>query len=165
MILRGENFHLFVGGKSIGFSTNSTIEISANTLSVSSKDSGAGAWDANEISTLNWNASSENLIGNPYEGTSYDELVELMIKREPVEIIFGLKSVVTSATDAFEVPTGGWTPKANSGYRGSAYITSISLNTPNAESATMSVSLTGTGPLTKIGNAVAKANVAAPAKA
>lgn len=140
----------FVGGKSIAFATSHTLEVSGETTDVSTKDNGGGEWATSEMGLLSWTCSSENLVGDPRSGLGYDELFDLMIKKEPVELVFALKSTVAAGGTAYEVPANGWTAKTNDGHKGKAYITSLSLNAPNGENSTMSVQFTGTSALTKV---------------
>ena len=62
-IMRGSDLMLFVeiGGKleSIAFATNHTIQISADTTEISSKD-GSGKWQDSQINQMSWTMSTEN---------------------------------------------------------------------------------------------------------
>lgn len=151
-IIKGESLMLYIGGKSIAFATSHTLELSLDTREISTKDNG-GKWSEVEAGIISWTMQSENLVGNPGEGKGYDDLVDAMIARVPVDVVFGLEGDSTNFDDGKldAVPTGGWKPKANSGRKGKALITSVSLNAPNAEYATMSISLTGVGALEKVG--------------
>lgn len=149
MIIKGQNLMCFVGGKSIAFATSHTLEISGETVDVSTKDNGGGEWATSEMGLLSWTVSSENFIGDPRKGLGYDELFDMMINKEPIDLVFGYKSTLSAAGDAYEVPESGWTAKPSDGYKGKAFITSLSLNAPNGENSTMSVSFTGTSALVK----------------
>lgn len=150
--IKGQDMMLFVGSgttlKSIALATSHTLEITADTLEVSTKDLG-GIWNHAMANNLSWTASSENLISTDSEGNGYTDLMDMMIKRQEVTCIFALEGNSTdfegNKKDA--VPTGGWTPKANNGYTGKAIVTSVSLNAANGEFATMSVQLQGVGEL------------------
>jgi hypothetical protein len=147
-VIKGGDLMVFLGGTSIAFATNHTLSISGETKETTSKDSG-GKWATSELNLLSWTANSENLYADSGAGKTYDDLFDLMIKREPVELIFGPEG--NSTTDKLdEVPTGGWTPKANSGYKGNALITSLEKNAQNGENATFTVEFTGVGALTKV---------------
>lgn len=150
MIIKGQNLMAFVGGKSVAFATNHTLEISGETVSTSTKDNGGGEWETSEMGLLSWTCSSENLVGDPRSGLGYDELFDMMVKKQPVDLVFALKSTVASAGEYYEAPTAGWTAKTNDGHKGKAYITSLTLNAPNGENSTMSVTFTGCGALTKV---------------
>lgn len=150
MIIKGQNLMCFVGGKSIAFATTHTLEVSGETIDISTKDNGGGEWATSEMGLLSWTASSENLIGDPRSGLGYDELFDIMVKKQPIDLVFGYKSTISASGEAYEVPEGGWTAKTNDGYKGQAFITSLSLNAPNGENSTMSVSFTGTSALVKL---------------
>lgn len=156
MIIKGQNLMCFIDGKSIAFATSHTLEISGETVDVSTKDNGGGEWATSEMGLLSWTASSENLIGDPRKGLGYDELFDMMIKKQPIDLVFGYKSTLSAAGDAYEAPETGWTAKTSDGYKGQAFITSLSLNASNGENSTMSVSFTGTSALVKQNTAPAR---------
>lgn len=135
---------LFLAGKSIAFATSHTLEISAETSDTSNKDEGGGDWASSEISKLSWSASSENLFTTNGNGASYDTLFDYMVKKTPIDAVFGLKSEATT-----DVPTEGWTAATTGVYTGKVVITSLSLNAPNGEYATYSAQFTGVGELKK----------------
>ena len=135
---------LFLGGKSIAYATSHTLEISAETADTSNKDEGGGDWANSEISKLSWTASSENLFSADGKGASYDTLFDYMVKKTPIDAVFGLKKET-----AVDVPTTGWTAATTGVYAGKVVITSLSLNAPNGEYATYSVQFTGVGELKK----------------
>lgn len=150
MVIKGQNLMAFVGGKSIAFATSHTLNVTGQTISTSTKDNGGGEWETSEMGLLNWECTSENLVGDPRAGLGYDELLDMMIKKQPVDLVFALKSTVSASGDYYEAPTAGWTAKAKDGHKGKAFITSLSLNAPNGENSTMSVTFTGCGALTKV---------------
>lgn len=149
-VIKGGDMMLFVGGKSIGYATNHTLSISADTKETSTKDSG-GKWQTSEVGILSWTASSENLMSNSQEGVGYKELVNYMINRTPVQGVFALEGNSTNLETAKldNVPTGGWTPKNTNTLSGEMIITSVELNAPNGENATFTVNFTGNGALTQ----------------
>lgn len=149
--IKGGALMAFVGGKSTACATSHTLSINLETKETSSKDSGGG-WGTSEAGILSWSAKSENIASAGDKGLTYDDLVDLMVAREPVDLIFGPKSET-----AEDVPEGGWTPLAGKGRKGKAYITSVEENAPNGENATFTVDFTGTGPLEKIEAAPAQA--------
>lgn len=150
-VIKGGDLMLFVKNQSIGFATNHTLNITAETKETSSKDSG-GKWQTSEVGVLSWSCSSENLYSNDQEGIGYDKLVEYMIAREPITGVFALEGNSTDLTknklDA--VPENGWTAKASNGYTGQMVITNIDLNAPNGDNATFKVDFTGVGALTPV---------------
>lgn len=156
MIIKGQNLMCFVGGKSIAFATSHTLEISGETTDCSTKDNGGGEWATSEMGLLSWTCSSENLVGDPRCGLGYDELFDMMVKKQAVDLVFASKSTISASGEAYEAPENGWTAKTSDGHKGKAFITSLSLNAPNGENTTMSVSFTGVGALTKVGTTAAK---------
>lgn len=157
MTLKGENLMLFCSGKSVAYATSHTLDVSVDTKEVSTKDNG-GKWQESEAGIISWTMSTENLVGNPGEGVNYDELLDYMIARQPLDVVFALEGNSTDFNEGKldKVPTGGWTAKAKNGRKGKAIITSLSVNAPNGEYATMSATFTGVGALEKV-DTVAKA--------
>lgn len=151
-VIKGSDLMLFTkldtGLTAIAYATNHTLELQADELETSSKDS--GKWKEKQITKLGWSATSENLVSGIGADDAYGLLVEKWIAREPIDVHMTL---ATNADGGAGAPEGGWTPDATKGYKGKALITSISLNAPDAQNATMSVSLSGTGKLEK-GSAV-----------
>lgn len=143
-VILGGDMMLFVKGKSIAMATNHTLSISAETKETSSKDSG-GKWQTSEVGILSWTVSSENIYSAGEDGTGYDELFDLMVKREKITGVFSLKK-----EDQDSVPEGGWTAKGGEGYTGEVIITSLELNAPNGENATFTCEFTGVGELKKV---------------
>lgn len=148
-IIKGGDMMLFVGGKSIGYATNHTLSINADTKETSTKDSG-GKWQTSEVGVLSWTATSENLMSNDQQGVGYQQLVDYMIARTEITGVFTLEgnstNLDTSKLD--NVPTGGWTPDSDTPtLTGQMIITSVELNAPNGENATFTVNFTGTGSL------------------
>lgn len=144
-IVRGSDLMLFYNGKSLAFATNHQLSLSGEAKETSSKDS--GQWTSKMIGKLSWSITSDNL----FTETDYDSMVDLWIARTPIEVIFTVKgNSETNNEDGTVVPTGGWTPKAASGYKGKVVITGITANAPDNENATYSITLEGAGALTKI---------------
>lgn len=172
MTLNGSDLMLFVerNGKkqSIAYATSHSLEINADTKDISTKDNGNGVWQNAEVGMLSWSTSSDNLccLDDPH-GLGYNDLVEIMLKREPIEIVFALQSSITDYTDKidkeFEVPADGWKYDATNNYHGKAVITSLSLTAQNGEKANYTVQLQGAGALLKAGAGI-KASTT-PAKA
>ena len=142
--IKGQELMLFLAGKSIAFATSHTLEISAETSDTSNKDEGGGDWASSEVSKFSWTASSENLFTTNGNGARYDTLFDYMVKKTPIDAVFGLKSEATT-----DVPSEGWTAATTGVYTGKVVITSLSLNAPNGEYATYSVQFTGVGELKK----------------
>ena len=131
---------VFVGGKALALATSCKLSISAETIDTQSKDS--GIWTEKDIKKLSWNGSSENLFSADDKVNGYDVLLDLMLKRKPIEAKFGIPANV----DSDEVPSSGWTLPAAS-YSGNVLITNLELNAPDGDKATFSATFEGTGKL------------------
>lgn len=157
MIVKGGDLMLFVDKTvgdttkkvSIGYATSHSLSISADTKETSTKDSG-GKWQTSEVGIISWTASSENLYATDAKGAGYSDLFDAMVTRKEIDAIFALEgnsSDLEAGKKDDNAPAGGWTPKANSGYQGKVFITSIELNAPNGEEASYTVQFQGTGEL------------------
>lgn len=138
----GKDFMCFIGGKSIALATSCKLSMSAETIDTQSKDS--GIWTEKNIKKLSWSGSSENVFSADDNVNGYDTLFDAMLKRQPVDIVFG----VAGNADENEVPAAGWTLPTGMRYAGKVLITSLELNAPDGDKATFSANFEGTGPLT-----------------
>lgn len=136
----GKDFMLFVGGKALALATSCKLSISAETIDTQSKDS--GIWTEKDIKKLSWNGSSENLFSADDKVNGYDVLLDLMLKRKPIEAKFG----IPANADSDEIPSSDWTLPAAS-YSGNVLITNLELNAPDGDKATFSATFEGTGKL------------------
>ena len=136
----GKDFMLFVGEKALALATSCKLSISAETIDTQSKDS--GIWTEKDIKKLSWNGSSENLFSADDKVNGYDVLLDLMLKRKPIEAKFG----IPANADSDEIPSSGWTLPAAS-YSGNVLITNLELNAPDGDKATFSATFEGTGKL------------------
>lgn len=144
--INGSDLMIFVGGESLAFATNHSLTINSETNDTTSKDTG-GLWTSASLKKLNWEISADCLFATTGEGSTMDELFSSMITGTPVTVVF-----TTKTGTATTVPTGGWTAATTNKFSGSALITSLTLNAPNGEDATYSVTLTGTGALAWTGS-------------
>lgn len=153
MVFIGETLGASTTYKSIAHATSHTLSISGETVEVNSKD--FGEFGSSNVNKITWEMSSENLMTEDYE-----KLFDLMLAKGKVKLVWGMKSIDTG----IEGQTGAgassyYTPKSNtaSGYQGAkmgeAYITSLTQNAPNGETATFSVTFTGVGAITRMANA------------
>lgn len=145
-IIKGDDLMLFDSeGKSLAFATSHVLTITANATDISSKD--GGIWGDSEVTKINWEITSENL----YTEDAYDKLFDSMIARTPIDVHFGIKKEVGSASQVGD-GTGdlaNWT-KGTKHRKGKAIITSLTANANTGENATYSVTLTGKGKLEKV---------------
>lgn len=140
-IILGTDLMLFKSGAALACATSCKLTLNANTLETSSKDS--GKWASNQAAKLSWSCSSDNL----FTIEDYTALMDACIAREEIEVQF---STVANADSDNGVPEGGgWTANKN-GYKGMAIITSVDMNAPDGDNATYTISMTGTGALSKV---------------
>lgn len=133
---------------SIGFCTNHTLSTSASTINVSHKDladaGASGKWDDQDLDTLSWTITSENFYAETAEGKTFKDLFAYYSAGTVLDIKFG-----TAATSTTGVPTGGWVaPTSGTVLSGKAIITSLDLNAPVDDNASVSITFTGKGALT-----------------
>ena len=133
---------------SIGFCTNHTLSTSASTINVSHKDladaGSSGKWDDADLDTLSWTITSENFYAETCEGKTFKDLFAYYSAGTVLDIKFG--TAVTSTTG---VPTGGWVaPASGTVLSGKAIITSLDLNAPVDDNASVSIQFQGKGALT-----------------
>ena len=146
-IIEGSNLMLFsnVGGSgstmtALAAATSCKIGLKGNVQSKKSKDS--GCWDESDITTLSWEASSDNL----FTVEDYKTLMTAMISRLPINLQF---STVKNSDSVNGMPVTGWVANTD-GFKGLALITSLDATGNNGDNATYSISLTGSGPLSPI---------------
>lgn len=148
-ITQGGDLMLFIGGKSIAFATSHSLEISAETSDVASKDH--GIWNTKEVKTFSWTCSSENLMSNDGEGVTYADLFGYMTSKTKLDAVFTLPKTgagVAGAVPGLAVPDGGWTPgDEEPKLGGQVIISSLSLNAPNGDNATFTVNFEGASEL------------------
>lgn len=108
-IIKGKDLMIFVNGKSIGYATSHTLEVSADvqdvTTSLATKDGTSTVWKDSIISGRSWSCSSENATSNDAEGMTYWDVFELYKNGTKVDIIL---SQPTEIADV--VPEDGWEP-------------------------------------------------------
>lgn len=141
--IKGGDLMLFEKGTgstytAFAFAKSHSLQIDADSLEVSSKDS--GKWKEFLTTKLSWTINAEHL----YVESDYDAMMQKLIAREPIEILF---AIATNSNDEDGKPESGWT--AGAGWKGSAVITSVSVNANDGEIASYSITLQGASPLTK----------------
>lgn len=141
--IKGGDLMLFEKGTgntytAFAFAKSHSLQIDADSLEVSSKDS--GKWKEFLTTKLSWTINAEHL----YTEENYNSMMDKLIARQPIEVMF---AICTNSNDEDGKPESGWT--AGAGYKGSAVITSISVNANDGEIATYSITLQGASPLTK----------------
>ena len=107
--------------------------------SSSTKDS-TGDWDEQEVTGLNWDASTDSLVTLVDNGTNGElptDLMSLIINKTKVTLTFDETAGTNNRTGQNS------TIKRS----GDAYLTDYSLTAPNRANSTLSCKFTGTGPL------------------
>lgn len=145
----GEQIQVFLSGQTLACATSCKVNISADEIDVSCKDS---AGFANTIQgKISWNVTSDNL----FVVNDYTKLVDAMLNKTILDLTFASVSNFSAATDAdsdgHRIPSGGWT-SADDLYYGKVTVSSIDLTADNGSVATYSVTFNGHGALTKGGD-------------
>ena len=139
----------------IGFATSHSLSITTNTAQVSTKDH--GDFPATIAQNITWEVTCENL----YSQTGESTYLAIMKEMKPVQLVFSeANNYLQEGTEKGVVQPNGkdtdWaynttdTPVQNSPLpiaKGMALITSVSVNAPAGDNATLSVTFTGTGEL------------------
>jgi predicted secreted protein len=137
---------LFISGKTLACATSCSVNISADDIDVSCKDS--AGFNSTIPGRITWTAQSDNL----FVIDDYQKLVDAMLNKTVLTLAFSTVGNWADRTapdaDGHVVPTGGWT-SANNGYTGQVTVSSIDLSADNGSVATYSVTFNGHGALAK----------------
>ena len=138
-IIKGQNLRVMVGGKCIAMATSCQFHIGTSLEDASTKDS-TGDWQEQEVTGLNWDASTDSLVTLTDNGTNGElptDLMSLIINKTLVTLTFDQTAGTNNRTGQ----------NATIKRSGSAYLTDYSLTAPNRQNSTLSCKFTGTGPL------------------
>ena len=149
--IKGKSLMLRVNNKTIALATSCSVNTTTQVTDNRTKDDANGP--AGEFDFVDWNASSENVLGMNENVTAemvYDELLTLQLAGTVIDLSMSLMLNSTGA-----IPEGGWQPdtatnKALKPYGGKALIESLNLNAPVDSVATLSVNFKAVGPLAPI---------------
>jgi TP901-1 family phage major tail protein len=135
-IVDGTIIRLELATEKIVHATSSNLDMSLELTELSSKDTGGGDYTEQTAGKKSWSASCEGLY-------SYDDTIS-SDPRADVEALF----------DAWEAGTAvavKWTTGVTGDveFSGNAFVSNVSFTAPNADSATYSFQLTGTGAISK----------------
>ena len=156
-IIMGEKVQLWVKDKTaatptcLAMATSLSVEVSADAVDISSKDS--GRWASSLLGKISWTASASNL----FTVADYSKLIDVMVANTPIEIVFvtvkNYDTVTSGTTDSEGMFTNTPTVWESNDdmYHGKVIVTSISLSANNGEVASYDVSFTGVGALQKGG--------------
>lgn len=159
----GEQLQVFFGSGSslnvIAAATSCSINVNADTIDVSSKDS--GRYGSNIAGKVSWDISSDALFTIPSSGDSrygYSKLMDSLISGEPLDVSWASVSNFAEANAASDqnadedgnvfTATRQQT-SAKDLYSGKAVVTSLQLTADNGALSTYSVTLAGKGKITK----------------
>lgn len=153
-IRKGNDLMIFIGGKSVAFATSHQLSTTLESETIQSKDSGYDG--VNIPKSITWEITSENLF---IDG-EYSKLFEKQLKKEYVDIVFGIGKRAGSAPGNGTTPETAlqpnnpqdassaiyWTYETNAPYyTGKALITSLSVSASAGETATYSATFQGSG--------------------
>ena len=142
----GEAVQVFLSGKTLACATSCSVQISADEIDVSCKDT--AGFNSTIPGRISWTVTSDNLfvVGD------YTKLVNAMINKTVLDLTFATVSNIDGATtpdaDGHTVPSDGWT-SAGDLYGGKVTVSSIDLTADNGSVATYSVTFNGHGSLSK----------------
>ena len=143
-IIKGSKLMVFLGGSPIAFATSHSLSITVNTTEVSTKDHG----DFPSVigNNITWEITTENL----YSDTGESALWNAMKTMQPVTVSFAPASNYSNTTAQQGIVgvqgAQGWTA-GTAIASGKALITSLSVNAPAGDNATLSATFTGVGEL------------------
>ena len=160
-IVKGDELWLFVGTtaatKPICFSTSHQLSRSMSTTSVSSKDHGntsyvvpgEGSWTCSTEALMAIVSPDPSLTpGEQPNAYAFQELMDIFDSADPtVYVTFGKLNNYT-AEGIVDVDAEEWAI-GNPNWTGKGYITSLQASGGHGDSATMSIEITGLGPLKK----------------
>jgi len=137
--IKGQNLRVMVGGKCIAMATSCQIHIGTQLEDSSSKDS-TGDWQEQEVTGLNWDATTDSLVTLEDNGTNGElpqDLMSLIINKTQVTLSFDTTAGANNRVGQNSVIKRS----------GTAYLTDYNLTAPNRQNSTLNCKFTGTGPL------------------
>ena len=137
--IKGQNLRVMVGGKCIAMATSCQIHIGTQLEDASTKDS-TGDWQEQEVTGLNWDATTDSLVTLEDNGTNGElpqDLMSLIINKTQVTLSFDQTAGTNNRVGQNSVIKRS----------GTAYLTDYNLTAPNRQNSTLNCKFTGTGPL------------------
>ena len=137
--IKGQNLRVMVGGKCVAMATSCQIHIGTQLEDSSTKDS-TGDWQEQEVTGLNWDATTDSLVTLEDNGTNGElpqDLMSLIINKTLVTLSFDQTAGTNNRVGQNSVIKRS----------GSAYLTDYNLTAPNRQNSTLNCKFTGTGPL------------------
>lgn len=148
-IIKGSKLMVFLGSTPIAFATSHSLSITVNTTEVSTKDHG----DFPSVigNNITWEITTENL----YSDAGQTALWNAMKTMQPVTVSFAPASNYSNASSQqgiVDVDGGTEWTSGTAIASGKALITSLSVNAPAGDNATLSATFTGVGSLDQAGS-------------
>lgn len=126
-------------GTPLAFSTSANLTVNTDSQEVSSKDS--GYWKDYQAGKLGWEVSTDGLLN--FEPSGATQGIEILyakqVSRAYIDVGFAFKN---GTTPAWGVDT------SKKRFTGKGVITSLTMNAPDNEKGTYSITIQGTGVLT-----------------
>lgn len=147
-IIKGSKLMVFLNDAPIAFATSHSLSITVNTSEVSTKDHG----DFPSVigNNITWEITTENLYSDDAESA----LWAAMKTMQPVTVKFAPASNYNNATSQkgiVGVESAAEWAAGTAIASGKALITSLSVNAPSGDNATLSATFTGVGELDQAG--------------
>ena len=147
-IIKGNKLMVFLNDAPIAFATSHSLSITVNTSEVSTKDHG----DFPSVigNNITWEITTENL----YSDNAESALWAAMKTMQPVTVKFAPASNYNNATSQKGIVGVASATEWAAGTAiasGKALITSLSVNAPSGDNATLSATFTGVGELDQAG--------------
>lgn len=147
-IIKGSRLMVFIGSTPIAFATSHSLSITMNTTEISTKDHG----DFPSVigQNITWEVTTENLYSDGGETALWNAMKTM----QPVQIQFAPASNYDNASAQPGIvgeSSGSWTA-GTAIASGKALVTSLSVNAPAGDNATLSATFTGVGALDQAGS-------------
>lgn len=148
-LINGDSFNLYLtSGKTVlAYATSCSLQVDRETTDTSSKFS--CRWNAVRGGRSSYTVSADALYCNATSGISFDGLLELSNSDETIKWYMGPESAYTVDAEHACEDNPHTLDTGSTYYSGDAIVTSVSLEAGNNEVATCSITLTGSGAITK----------------
>ena len=144
--VKREQMIIFLNDKPVAYARNATITINNNITDTSNKFD--GAWDTGIITGHGYTITTEALITEQPDATSYKALMDAASGGDAVPFVFGtLKKAVDEVTGDI---TGVAIDTTKPSWKGSINISSFELQSESKNLATSTLNGTGTGKLVAV---------------
>lgn len=144
-IIKGDELQLFINGQTgcPAWCTNHTLTLSTSTQEIGTKDH--GVWNGTNVTKISWELTGEYLANT----VDYNYFFDTMVHRRQISVKFAqVSNYNENGLQSVGGPVEYWIA-GNNYWQGNCIITNLQLNAPTGENATVSITLTGSGPLIK----------------